>query len=296
MRLAAYLGLTATPELSDTLPPEQRADAFVAVNQLLQGDYFQLLGKVSPEMSQRLEEQTYVNTATFYDRHGAQIVEELTAVPETSGPNAVSGDEYAQRLGVLAEFYTQFLFSPRAQGIRMPDGRSVSESVESSSTAITESLVRKMEGASTEQEQNDAARALGVMSGTVAEGADLAMRRYRSEIAENEALRGRIAGIFGSLAGAAVPSGAPPGAKQAATLGVTALIKEGLERWVIQDPDQPDTSLAQNFLMSMLDRISEYQDSQPSGSIGAEGPRSNFEDGYNTTRNILEDLWDNREE
>lgn len=296
MRLAAYLGLTATPELSDTIPAEQRADAFVAVNELLQGDYFELLGKMNPEVAERLEEQTYVNTATFYSRHGAQIVQELTAVPQSTGPNAMTGDEYARRLGVLSEFYTQFLFSPKAQEMTMPGGGTVSESVEASSTAITESLMRQLEGASTEQEQNDVARSLGVMSATVAEGADLAMRRYRSEIADNEKLRDRIAGIFGSLAGAAVPSGAVPGTGKAVEEGVKALVKEALERWVIEDPDKPGTSLAQDFLVSMLDQISQYQDSQPTGSMGAEGPRSNFEDGYNTTRNILEDLWDNRGE
>ena len=158
---------------------------------------------------------------------------------------------------VLAEFMSQTVFNPDAQGIMLDRQRDLLPTIRSAISNASETF---LERASTDgvsaTDQSRAMRQYGQLAAAISGGAAVALTRYDGDVAKTKEAREEFAGLIGDLVGE-LPLG-DLGGKIADK--VSAPIADRIAEALIANPERPDVAIAgelADYFSSQADLLSE---------------------------------------
>ena len=219
------------PEPSGGATPEQvqaRREAFEALV-----GYTDRLG--TTELGRGLSEQTR-------DQLRGQSVAAATELFAAHGHELIDRATGARNTETLAKFFNQSMFSPDTRGVRMADGRTVSEVAAGTLNTVASGY---LDAARAHPDRSEAQLAemtkLGRLSASVEGGINLALNQYSDRLTANEQERRAFASAVGTVVGLVpVPGGKIVGV--GVKLGTDAA-GNALAGFVHSAPQRPDLTL-----------------------------------------------------
>jgi len=274
-RLAAALVFTSSPELArehlDT--PEKRADAFNRLTGALTSD---ALDPLPDELQDAFRTQLINQTGQLFVDHGAELVDSLTEPGNPNGP------------GTLSTFFSEVMFSEEVGNVSAESGQPLGEAIQDTVGNIAEGYLDDIQNSQNPVEREQAALRIGRLVGGISGGAEMRIARYNDELKESqearEALTGPLNALLGKVGGAVAGAAGGGGAGAFAADKLASWVSDAVGRALIQDPDKPDVGLANDIFYAMQKEISDF-----AGRTGIAGVSSDFETGWNTWRELIED-------